>query len=84
MPQELIDYFFIEWTAIKEGVFLVRPLRTKYSFINHSRNPNLEIDFSTMEIRTLREIKTGEELTLDYLKEKLSENYQRTQGLNYL
>ncbi|MEM3335623.1 MAG: SET domain-containing protein [Thermoplasmata archaeon] len=63
---------------------MVRPLRTKYSFINHSRTPNLEIDFATMEVKALRNIAKGEELTLDYRKECLSQEYWQKHGCSYL
>ncbi len=32
---------FIEWNAVGDGQILVRPYRTKYSFINHSRGPTV-------------------------------------------
>jgi SET domain-containing protein len=38
------------------------------AFVNHSKNPNLELAKENKKFyyKTLREIKTGEELTLDY------------------
>lgn len=35
-------------------------------FINHSCNPNVFFDLNRMEIRTLREIKSGEEIAFFY------------------
>lgn len=84
LPNYAREYFFTEWTAIAPQVLLVRPFRTKYSFINHSRTPNLEIDFQTLEVKAIRDIKKGEELTLDYRKEHLSEEYWKSHGCNYL
>ena len=34
----------LEWNALSERELLVRPLRTSYGYINHSRAPNLLIE----------------------------------------
>ena len=73
-----------EWNAIGEGELLVRHFRTKYSFINHSRNPNLVIKYFPIRVVALRSISVGEELTLDYRKEPLSDEYIREKGQYYL
>lgn len=36
-------------------------------FINHSCNPNLKVDYETMNFVSLRDIKIGEELCFNYL-----------------
>ena len=74
----------LEWNAIAEGVLLVRPYRTKYSYINHQRSPNLVIVSSPLRIKALRTINAGEELTLDYRKESLSKAYIESKGYLYL
>ena len=78
------DFPIGEWNAISDTHFLVRKKRTLYGYINHSRQPNCEIDFSTMEIRTIKSVRKDEELTLDYRKEALPETYTKTFGSFYL
>ena len=78
-----------EWNALTENLLLVRPFRTKYSFINHSRDPNCEIRYVMSEPDTLlivskRFIKMGEELTLDYRLEPLNPEYVSGHGSTYL
>ncbi len=69
------DYLFMEWNALDYNVLMVRPFRTKYSFINHSRNPNLILRRYPVALITLRPINPGEELTIDYRKEPLRKEY---------
>ncbi|MCT7586689.1 SET domain-containing protein-lysine N-methyltransferase [Aliarcobacter butzleri] len=78
------NYFFMEWNALNTKTLLVRSLRTKYSYINHSYTPNLKIEYNPIRIITLRKIKKDEELTLDYTKEPLKENYFNNHGKTYL
>ncbi|MCX8167376.1 MAG: SET domain-containing protein [Candidatus Micrarchaeota archaeon] len=84
LPDNVKNYIFMEWTAVEQERLLVRPFRTKYSFINHSRTPNLKINFDTLEVVTLTDIKKDTELTLDYREEKLSDDYIRQHGCSYL
>lgn len=77
---DLKDYFFMEWNAISEDMLLVRPFRTKYSFINHSRTPNLKILRETMTVVAIQNIKAGQELLLDYRDEPLNEKYINEHG----
>jgi SET domain-containing protein len=69
------DYLFMEWNALDHNVLLVRPFRTKYSFINHSRSPNTILSRYPLAVLALHNIHVGEELTLDYRKEPLNKNY---------
>lgn len=69
------NYLFMEWNAINEHTLMIRPFRTKYSFINHSKNPNLTMRRYPITLMAMKNIKSGEELTLDYRKEPLSEKY---------
>ena len=75
-----------EWNALPGNMLLVRAYKTKYSLINHSRAPNLELTHHgfTLTIVALRDIEQGEELTLDYLKENLPEKYIALHGKSYL
>lgn len=73
---------FFEWNALDSGCLLVRPYRTKYSYINHSRTPNIEV--SGNQIVTLRDIRINEELTLDYRNEPLPDDYLAEHGATYL
>lgn len=78
------NYIFMEWNAIDEDTLLVRPLRTKYSYINHSYKPNLEIKYNPMRIVAIEEIKKNDEFTLDYSKEPLRKEYRQGHGATYL
>ena len=61
-----------------------RAVRTKYSFINHSRKPNLRIEKEGMILFTIKDIYCGEELLLDYREEPLREEYINGHGKTYL
>ena len=74
----------LEWNAVSENVLLVRPYRTKYSYINHSRTPNLKLVADPLRVVTKRAVFKGEELTLDYREEKLSKEYIDKKGKYYL
>ena len=73
-----------EWNAIAGDVLVVRPFRTRYYYINHSREPNVQVIEAPLRILTLREIKHGEEILLDYRKEPLPEEYIKMHGSTYL
>ncbi len=75
---------FGEWNALSKTTLLVRPFRTKYSFINHSREPNCYLAHYPLRIVTLRDIKKDEELFLDYRQEPLCEEYLNGRGKTYL
>lgn len=66
-----------EWNALTTDMLLVRPRRTKYSFINHSRKPNCTVVNleNRLHVRTITDIKEREELTLDYRLEPLPNEY---------
>ena len=72
---ELLKYFFMECNYIDSERILARAFRTKYSYINHSRTPNTAISYFPIKLVTIVDILPGEELTIDYRKEKLSEAY---------
>ena len=74
----------VEWNALDEETLMVRSYRTKYSFINHSKTPNLEIKYFPLRIETIEDIEPNEELTLDYRKEKLPLEYIEKKGKHYL
>lgn len=74
----------LEWNAIDEETLLVRPYRTKYSYINHQREPNVLLMHDPLRVVTMRRINDGEELTLDYRKEPLPPKYIETKGKYYL
>ncbi|CAM4082340.1 SET domain-containing protein [Shewanella aquimarina] len=69
------NYIFMECNYLGADKLLVRPFRSKYSYINHSRTPNLELKRDPLRVVTLRKIVAGEELTIDYRKEPLPEAY---------
>jgi hypothetical protein len=68
-------FFFMECNYLEDGKVLVRNIRTKYSYINHSRTPNTEIRLSPMRLIAIQDIHLGDELTVDYRNEPLSEAY---------
>jgi hypothetical protein len=72
----------VEWNAVSDKKLLVRPYRTKYSYINHSRHPNLAV--IALKVVALTSIAENEELTLDYRKEPLSYAYINGHGATYL
>lgn len=78
------NYFFMEWNALNENTLLIRPFRTKYSYINHSYTPNLKIEYNPLRIMTIKDIKENEEFTLDYSKEPLKKDYLNGHGKSYL
>ncbi len=78
------DTLAYEWNALPHELLLVRPVRTKYSYINHSRVPNVEIQYTPIRVVSLRQIKQGEELFLDYRKEPLPKAYLSGHGADYL
>lgn len=67
------NYIFMECNHLASNTLLVRNFRTKYSYINHSRSPNVEINYHPMRLVSLKNIEVGEELTIDYRKELSSE-----------
>ncbi len=82
--EQLTNTYFMEWNAITKDLLLTRPFRTKYSYINHSRTPNVEILQNPLRIVTIRKINADEELLLDYRKEELNEEYLKGHGKTYL
>lgn len=78
------NFIFTEWNALDKSTLLVRPLRTKYSFINHSYEPNLEIKYNPIRVVAIKDILKGEEFTLDYTKEPLRREYLEGHGKTYL
>lgn len=85
---------FMEWNCIgnKQGqkdsaentLLLVRPFRTKYSFVNHSRTPNCALILEPLRLVAIRDIKKDEELTFDYRTEPLPDIYYIEHGDSYL
>lgn len=73
-----------EWNAMPNDCVLLRIIRTKYCYINHSRTPNCELRSFPPKLVTLRTIQADEELTLDYRKEPLPEFYLSGHGSTYL
>lgn len=80
----LKEAFFMEWNCIAPDKLLVRPFRTKYSFINHSRFPNAQIEHFPLRVVALQDIDEGEELLIDYRREPLPEQYLQGHGKTFL
>jgi len=73
-----------EWNALEGNVLLIRPHRTKYSYINHSREPNAKVVGSPLKVVAIKTIAKGEEITLDYRDEPLPQEYVASHGKSYL
>jgi len=77
-----------EWNALSPDWLLVRPYKTKYGFINHSRQPNARLELQPsgdrLRLYAATSIAEGEEITLDYRREPLPEDYLRRHGNSYL
>ncbi len=78
------NYFFMECNKLNIDTYLVRPYRTKYSYINHSFTPNTVIREFPLRLVSLKNIKKGEELTLDYTQEELSNEYLSLKSKGFL
>ncbi len=72
-----------EWNAVEEGV-IIRPFKTKYYYINHSRTPNVSLQYNPLRIVVLSDLPKGCELFLDYRKEPLPQEYLQGHGNTYL
>lgn len=77
-------FFFMECNYLEDDRLLIRNIRTKYSYINHSRTPNTELMFDPMRVVALVRIWPDEELTIDYRKEPLTEAYLRRPDKKFL
>ncbi len=78
------NYFFMEWNALDAKTLLVRPFRTKYSYINHSYNPNLIIKYNPIRIESIVDIRKNDELFLNYKLEPLRKKYINGHGRTFL
>ena len=69
------DDLFMEWNALSADTLLIRPFRTKYSFINHGRVPNIQRIDGPLRLVTTTAIAAHTELFIDYRDEPLSPEY---------
>ncbi|MCM2680155.1 SET domain-containing protein [Echinimonas agarilytica] len=81
---EYRKYMFMECNYLDPQTLLARNFRTKYSYINHSRTPNTELRYDPIRVVALRDIAVGEELTIDYRKEQLSDDYLTNPAKQFL
>lgn len=82
--KEYQNYIFMEWNALSQNTLLVRAFRTKYSYINHSKAPNVALKYNPLRIETIRNIKNNEEILIDYSKEPLKQSYLQDQEKQFL
>jgi SET domain-containing protein len=61
-----------KYTGLSEERCVISDRMTKYSLLNHSRNPNAISDFEGRKVVALRDIQAGEEVTVDYRREPIS------------
>ena len=66
---------FMEWNALSADTLLIRPFRTKYSFINHGRAANIQRIDGPLRLITTMAIAADSELLIDYRDEPLSPEY---------
>ena len=66
---------FMEWNALSPDTLLIRPFRTKYSFINHGRSANVQRIDAPLRLVTTMAIPAQTELLIDYRNEPLSADY---------
>ena len=69
------DDLFMEWNALSADTLLIRPFRTKYSFINHGRAPNIQRIDGPLRLITTTAIAAYTELLIDYRNEPLNPEY---------
>ena len=84
LNESALNSLFMEWNALSENKLLARMFRTKYSYINHSRLPNLKLIGSPPELWSVDDIQVGAELLLNYRDEQLPKNYVSGHGATYL
>ncbi len=75
---------FMEWNALDTETLLVRAFRTRYSYINHSREPNVEIIKYPLRLYAMTDLEINTEMTIDYRKEPLSDKYLKDIKNSYL
>jgi len=78
------DYFFMECNYLDIHTCLTRAYRTKYSYINHSKKPNVYLAPYPLRLIVLDDLEADQELLLDYTKEKLSDAYMSKKDKEYL
>lgn len=81
---EYQDYIFMEWNALDPKTLLVRAFRTKYSYINHSKSPNVEVKYDPTRIEVIKNIDEHEEIVIDYSKEPLNEEYKADKEKSFI
>lgn len=77
-------YVYMECNYLDKETLLARPFRTSYSYINHSRTPNTVLLRHPLRLVALRDIGPDEELTVDYRKEQLSDDYLNDPAKQFL
>lgn len=85
----LKNHFFMEWNAISANRLLVRSMRTKYSYINHSAEfANVALRHGQkchlIELISIKPLPKGSELLIDYRMEPLPRSYFSSPTAFYL
>jgi len=83
-PQRANGYLNCEWNASANNVYYVRNPRGPYSYINHSRAPNvhrvIDEDRGTLRVVAIKTIHENDEILLDYRAEPLEPDYLVDRG----
>lgn len=77
-------YILMEYNQIDPNTLLVRPFRTKYSLINHSKNPNVKILKNPHRIVAIKNINKDDEYTIDYNEEPMKAGKTESDKKDYL
>ena len=70
LPKEVRELILGQWPTIVNGSKFLHPSAMLTSYLNHSDDPN----YNAITDTALRDIKTGEEVTVDYKK---MENFEK-------
>ncbi|MBW3139222.1 SET domain-containing protein [Ferrimonas balearica] len=77
-------YVYMECNYLDNQTLLARNFRTSYSYINHARDANTELVPHPLRLVALRDIAADEEMTVDYRKEQLSDDYLNDPAKQFL
>lgn len=63
----------LEWNVLNENSVLVRPFKTKYSYICHSQDKaNIALEANPLRVVCIKDIEPGEEILLNFDEISLS------------
>lgn len=66
---ELENGYILEKNILCDGKLLVRPFKTKYSFIAHDDKPNVALELNPPRVSCIRDMEPGDQVLIDRLHE---------------